>query len=146
MNTSMLLYQKAEKVDMILKKDIDILPIKVKPKIDTPFVIYLFDGIHIKGEFTCTDIYKKDIYDTYRTFYDGWMLTPFMSTDGNILSDGLSNIERYDMYAHNNQLYGLKIMNPVIYDAPKTIAEFKCVKKSPVLWQYIKGEKENELI
>ena len=105
---------------------------KNRPKLETPFKVYIyctkapkgwfwFDSPNIRrdgsviGEFTCDSIQTFDVpYPAYQN-----------KLDPAILKESCCTYYQLHRYAYHDNLYGWHISDLKIYDAPKKISEFR---------------------
>ena len=131
------------------KKTIEVR--KTRPKVDTPFKVYIYetnwkDNTYWKnyhkdklgkviGEFVCSEVFKidKDSVDFIYRLADYSMYFGFGKLAYN-LDTCLTDRELLD-YLNHRQGYGWHISDLVIYDEPKELSEFKHWKKFD-WWDY----------
>lgn len=131
------------------KKTIEVR--KTRPKVDTPFKVYIYetnwkDNTYWKnyhkdklgkviGEFVCSEVFKidKDSIDFIYRLADYSMYFGFGKLAYN-LDTCLTDRELLD-YLNHRQGYGWHISDLVIYDEPKELSEFKHWKKFD-WWDY----------
>ena len=101
---------------------------KTKPKIETPFKVYIYQTLHreqngrtysdgkVIGEFVC-----EKMLESFLNNNDGWFIEKGCLTQ--------EEIDRYQ--GDKSILYGWHISDLVIYDKPKKLREFYRACKQP---------------
>lgn len=128
MSNAVLISIRPERVEKILDREKTLEVRRKRPKLETPFKCYIYCtnsgvaigmwGKHgkIVGEFACDRIDTIKPADAPYGTYD--------VDDDFVAQSGLVNGALWD-YGHGATLYGWHVSNLEIYDAPKSLSEFR---------------------
>lgn len=112
------------------KKTIEVR--KTRPKIQTPFKVYIYctkDKIpfilptYSKGGLTDSDVWKVGNGKVIGEYVCDYITTDFL------ISDTCISVEDLEKYSGNKAIYGWHISNLKIYDKPKELSEFRIIDK-----------------
>jgi len=123
-------------------KDIEVR--KTKPKLDVPFIGYIYETGGKCGSSPCSAMYRDWQHKIIGEFIcdkifsiDCDSVAPFDTVTGDYVGVQccLSRNQFLD-YTHGKRAYGIHITNLQIYNTPKTLSEFGLLRP-PQSWCYV---------